>query len=114
MGEHGQADGTYRQGLDWCRRRMQLRNNLALSLALQEKFPEAVDLLRPLAEGPESTRRTRQNLALVYGLQGDLAAAERLGRVDLGGPTCEQSDLLRGRAGHGGADGPRRRLGARA
>ena len=62
-----------------------LRNNLALSLALQEQFPDALDELRPIAEGPGSTRRTRQNLALVYGLQGDFAAAERLSRVDLAG-----------------------------
>jgi hypothetical protein len=62
-----------------------VRNNLALSLALQDRFGEALDILRPLAEGPNSTRRARQNLALVFGLQGDMAAAERVSRIDLGG-----------------------------
>lgn len=85
LGQHGEAAETYRQGLALMPASMQLRNNLGLSLALQEKFPEALELLRPLAEGAESTRRTRQNLALAYGLQGDLAGAERLGRVDLDG-----------------------------
>ena len=73
-----------------------------------------VELLRPIAEGPGSTRRTRQNLALVYGLQGDLGAAERLSRVDLGGRTLQQPGLLRDRAGHRGADRAGRGAGAGA
>ena len=77
-----------------------VRNNLALSLALQEQFADGPGrALRPLAEGPGSTRRARQNLALVYGLQGDMAAAERISRVDLAGAELqEQSGLLRRRA----------------
>ena len=84
MGEHDQASATYRQGLGIAPGSVPLRNNLALSLALQSQFAEAVGLIRPLADGPDATRRSRQNLALVYGLQGDLAAAERAGRADLG------------------------------
>lgn len=83
LGEHQLATEAYRQGLAVVPASVPLRNNLALSLALQEQFPEALEELRPIAEGPGSTRRTRQNLALVYGLQGDFAAAERLSRVDL-------------------------------
>ena len=83
LGQHEEATATYRKGLTIVPASVPLRNNLALSLALQEQFPEALEELRPIAEGPAATRRTRQNLALVYGLQGDLAAAERLGRVDL-------------------------------
>ena len=85
MGEHALATETYRKGLAMVPASVPLRNNLALSLALQEQFPAALDELRPIAEGPGSTRRTRQNLPLVYGLQGDFAAAERLSRVDLAG-----------------------------
>ena len=85
LGDHAAATETYRRALAVVPAAMSVRNNLALSLALQERFGEAVDLLRPLAEGPGGTRRARQNLALVYGLNGDMAAAERLGRVDLGG-----------------------------
>ena len=83
MGQHDQASATYRQGLTIAPASVSLRNNLALSLALQNQFAEAVDLIRPVAEGPEATRRSRQNLALVYGLQGDLGGAARLGRADL-------------------------------
>jgi tetratricopeptide (TPR) repeat protein len=87
---HDLAAKTYRQGLAVAPMSVPLRNNLALSLALEGRFDEAVDTLRPIAEGPAATRRTRQNLALVYGLKGDLDAAERLGRADLG-----ESDLRR-------------------
>ena len=86
LGDHAAATATYRQALGVVPASTSVRNNLALSLALQEKFADAVDLLRPLAEGPEATRRARQNLALIYGMQGDMRAAERISRVDLGGP----------------------------
>jgi hypothetical protein len=85
LGDHATATATYRKALSVVPASTSVRNNLALSLALQEQFAEAVELLRPLAEGPGATRRARQNLALVYGLQGDMGAAERLGRIDLGG-----------------------------
>jgi Flp pilus assembly protein TadD len=91
LGQHELATGTYRQGLALAPTSVPLRNNLGLSLALQERFPDALATLRPLADGPGSSRRTRQNLALVYGLQGDLAAAERLSRVDLGGSDLREN-----------------------
>jgi Flp pilus assembly protein TadD len=85
QGQHDLAVSTYRQGLAVAPASVPLRNNLGLSLALLGQFEEALDMLRPLGEGPGASRRTRQNLALVYGLQGDIAAAERLGRMDLDG-----------------------------
>lgn len=84
QGQHRLAIETYRKGLAGNPTSIPLRNNLGLSLALAGQVDEAIDRLRPLGEGPEATRRTRQNLALAYGLRGDLAAAERLGRIDLG------------------------------
>ena len=85
LGDHQAAVTTYRQALAIVPGAESVRNNLALSLGLQENYAEALGLLRPLAEGPGSTRRSRQNLALVYGLQGDMAGAERISRIDLGG-----------------------------
>lgn len=85
LGDHAAAEATYRQALAVMPGAESVRNNLALSLALQDRFGEALDLLRPVAEGPNATRRSRQNLALVYGLKGDMAAAERISRIDLGG-----------------------------
>lgn len=84
LGQHDRAASTYRLGLALDPTSVSLRNNLGLSLALQNDFDDALATLGPLAEGPGGGRRTRQNLALVYGLKGDLAAAERLSRMDLG------------------------------
>jgi Flp pilus assembly protein TadD len=57
--------------------------NLALSLALSGQYGEAVAMLGPLALGPGGTPGERQTLALIYMLQGDGRAAERIARLDL-------------------------------
>jgi hypothetical protein len=62
---------------------MLLRNNLGLSLALAGKHAEAIELLRAVVDEPGAKARNRQNLALAYGLAGDLTAAERISRLDL-------------------------------
>ena len=62
LGDHQAAVTTYRQALAVVPGAESVRNNLALSLAFQENYAEALDLLRPLAEGPGSTRRSRQIL----------------------------------------------------
>ncbi|MFO1037379.1 MAG: tetratricopeptide repeat protein [Geminicoccaceae bacterium] len=82
-GQSDQAAATYRRGLELAPDDPALLNNLGLSQALAGRQDEALRTLQPLAEGPVSTRRSRQNLALAYGLKGDLASAERLSRVDL-------------------------------
>jgi len=83
QGQHELAMQTYRRGLDVDPDSVRLRNNMALSAALAGDYETALNLLKPLAEGLESTRQARQNLALVYGLSGNLAEAERLSAVDL-------------------------------
>lgn len=83
MGQGGDALATYRRGLAAAPDDPDLVNNLGLSHALAGDFDAAVAQLEPLANGPASTARTRQNLALVYGLKGDMLAAERIGRLDL-------------------------------
>ena len=62
---------------------MLLRNNLGLSLALSGQYAEAIELLRAIVDEPGAKARNRQNLALAYGLAGDLTAAERISRLDL-------------------------------
>ena len=53
------------------------------TLALTGSYPEAIAILRPLATAATSTPRERQTLALIYGLQGDSKAAEKMARLDL-------------------------------
>ncbi|MBW3617003.1 MAG: hypothetical protein KY446_04500 [Proteobacteria bacterium] len=57
--------------------------NLALSWAAAGDLPRAEGLLRRAAARPEAGAKVRQNLALVLGLQGKTAEAERLIRDDL-------------------------------
>ncbi|NJO36390.1 MAG: tetratricopeptide repeat protein [Rhizobiales bacterium] len=82
-GQHQAAQKAYRDGLAIAPDSMLLRNNLGLSLALDGSYQDAIDLLEIVANEPGARARNRQNLALAYGLSGDLATAERISRLDL-------------------------------
>ena len=60
-----------------------MRNNYALSLALAGKYDDATDILQSLVQVPDAEERMRQNLALVYGLEGNDGQAAHFGRMDL-------------------------------
>jgi Flp pilus assembly protein TadD len=82
-GQHAEAQARYRRGLELAPGNPALVQNLALSLALTGNFAEAGAILHPIATSRSATVRERQTLALIYGLQGDTPAAERMGRLDL-------------------------------
>ena len=82
-GRHQEAQDCYRNGLKFAPGDKALTVDLALSLALGGNYPAAIAVLQPLAMAPTATAGERQNLALIYGLQGDVAEATRLGRIDL-------------------------------
>jgi Flp pilus assembly protein TadD len=83
IGQHANAQARYQQGLHLAPADRSLTLNLALSLALTEKYDAAIALLRPLAFAPAATPRERQTLALIYGLKGDQRSALQLSRMDL-------------------------------
>jgi Flp pilus assembly protein TadD len=83
IGQHAAAQSRYRQGLQYAPGDRSLSLNLALSLALSEKFDEAINILRPVAYGPGATAQDRQTLALIYGLKGDQTNARELAKMDL-------------------------------
>jgi Flp pilus assembly protein TadD len=58
-------------------------SNMAMFLAGHGQAVEAERLLRTAAARPGAPIEVRQNLALVLGLQGRLAEAEKLARQDL-------------------------------
>jgi len=83
IGQHVEAQGRYRQGLQFAPGDRALLLDLSLSLALSEKFEEAIATLRPIAFGAGATAQDRQTLALIYGLKGDQRAARELAKMDL-------------------------------
>lgn len=83
IGQHSFAQARYQQGLRIAPADRSLSLDLALSLALSEKFDQAITLLRPLAYAPNATPQERQTLALIYGLKGDQKAAREIARRDL-------------------------------
>jgi Flp pilus assembly protein TadD len=83
IGQHANAQARYQQGLRIAPADKSLLLDFALSLALTEKFDQAIDLLRPIASAPGATPQERQTLALIYGLKGDQQSARQLARVDL-------------------------------
>lgn len=89
LGEHDKAQALYRTVLINAPHNVAARNNLALSLAMTEQFDEAVDILKSMARSSTATPKIRQNLALVYGLNGDAERAGMLSRVDLDAATAE-------------------------
>ena len=83
LGRHEQAQRRYRQALATAPDDPATVNDLALSQALSGEFDAAIATLRPLAERPSASARSRQNLAVIYALMGNDSAAERLFRIDL-------------------------------
>jgi Flp pilus assembly protein TadD len=82
-GEHGEAQSWYRRGLAAAPGDPALATDLALSLALSDDYANAIAVLQPIALAPGGSAQERQTLALIYGLRGSVAEAERLNRVDL-------------------------------
>jgi Flp pilus assembly protein TadD len=90
-GNHPQAQADYAEGLKYLPGDATLTLDLALSQALSEQYDMAVQTLAPLADGPSSTPRARQTLALIYGLKGDRVSAARYARMDLSEAAVEHN-----------------------
>jgi Flp pilus assembly protein TadD len=90
-GNHPQAQADYVEGLKYQPGDPALTLDFALSLALSDQYDKAIDTLAPLANGPSSTARERQTLALIYGLKGDQLSAARYARMDLNEAAVEHN-----------------------
>ena len=90
-GQHQEAQDCYRRGLGVLPGDPALTVNLALSLSLSGDYRIAIAVLQPLAAGPAGSRQERQTLALIYGLNGNIAEAARLGRIDLDDTSVEHN-----------------------
>jgi Flp pilus assembly protein TadD len=91
VGRHAEAQAVYRSGLELAPMNVALRTNLGLSLALSGDYKTALRVLEDAARDPKATARTRQNLALVYGLAGEMDDAAATGSADLGQGTVQRN-----------------------
>jgi Flp pilus assembly protein TadD len=84
MSRHSEAREKYQQALAIKPDAVPVRNNYAMSYALQGKLPEAEKMLRELMNATGANApRVRQNLALVVGLQGRFDEARKIASEDL-------------------------------
>lgn len=82
LGDHAQAQNNYLAGLELSPRSRSLRNNMALSLALQERYDAAIEQMRQFRTGEEDDKPFLHNLALIFGLAGRIEeAAQALRKV---------------------------------
>lgn len=83
LGRHGDAQRHYASALRLNPDEPSVLSNLGLSYALSKDLPQAEATLRRAATQQASDPKIRQNLALVIGLQGRFAEAEKIVRADL-------------------------------
>ncbi len=83
LGRHGEAQRYYASALRLVPDEPSVLSNLGLSYALSKNLPQAESTLRRAAQQRPTDSKIRQNLALVIGLQGRFAEAEKIVRADL-------------------------------
>lgn len=79
LGRHDEARTSYKTASERAPQYVPARNNLGLSLVVGGYYDEAVAILTPIAS---TSPRVRGNLALAYGISGDMAQAGRWLRSD--------------------------------
>ncbi len=83
VNDHAAAQANYRAAMELDPLNISYESNLALSIVLSGNESEGIHILERLSRAPNATPRVRQNLALAYGLAGDMQMAKKIGRADL-------------------------------
>ena len=83
LGTYEEAQAEYRAALRLAPDNVAVMNNLALSLAQSGRLAEGIRVLEKVVHGENVIAQARQNLALLYALNGEFENAERLAREDL-------------------------------
>lgn len=91
QGRHQEAQELYRRALAQQPENSAVRSNLGLSLALSGDPRQAVNMLLEIATAPSAPPQARQNLALAYGLLGNMEAAETVLANDLQRPVVQNN-----------------------
>lgn len=82
-GRYLAAQDLYRSALALSPDNPSIVNNYSLSLAQAGDLAQAIQILEPIVYGEQSTAQVRQNLAMLYVLNGDTESAEKLVEGDL-------------------------------
>jgi Flp pilus assembly protein TadD len=82
-GRHKEAQRHYEAALKIAPNEPSILSNLGLSYALSKDLARAEATLRLAVAQPNANAKVRQNLALVVGLRGRFAEAERIAAADL-------------------------------
>jgi Flp pilus assembly protein TadD len=82
LGRFEEARRYYASALRIAPEQPSVLSNLALSYVLSKDLPTAEEILRRARANVDADSRVTQNLALVVGLQGRLAEAERIVKTD--------------------------------
>ena len=80
---HDAAKEAYGKALGLSEDNPAVLNNMAISAALAGDIEDAIDILQRVAAKARQNPQIRQNLALFYGIKGELGKAEALARMDL-------------------------------
>jgi Flp pilus assembly protein TadD len=83
LGRHAEAQRHYSAALKIAPNDPSVLSNLGLSYALTKDLGRAEATLRQAVARPNASPKVRQNLALVVGLQGRFAEAEKIASADL-------------------------------
>src|SRR5476649_2050524 len=83
LGRHAEAQREYSAALKIVPNDSSVLSNLGLSYALTKDLKRAEATLRQAVARPDPAPKARQNLALVVGLQGRFAEAEKITSADL-------------------------------
>jgi Flp pilus assembly protein TadD len=83
MGRHGEARALYQQAATIAPGEASIATNLGLSFAMTNDLPQAEQHLRRALQMRGATTQTRQNLALIVGLQGRFDEAKAIYAAEL-------------------------------
>lgn len=101
-GDHKKAQSMYKQVITMDPTYIDAYNNMGLSLLLCERYRDAIFYLENACSLPESNITYRSNLALAYGLSGNIQKAKTVYAQDFEGEELEEKisyleDLLASR-----------------
>ena len=90
MGEHEKAQVLYKQVISKDPNYIDAYNNMGLSLMMLKKYDKAIHYLENACTLPEADAGYRSNLALAYGLSGQMSKAKEIYERDFEGKELQE------------------------